>query len=138
MILNKQSVTFKYININSLKDKKIGIPIFQRKYAWNGNHVQKLLDEILGITTKTEKELYLLDFIYYVEDEKHMIADGQQRLITINLLIKVINDYILEKNSSISKLKYFDIEYDIKEYNAVYQDIFLDKIKAPFKKCISH
>ena len=134
MILNKQSVTFKYININSLKDKKIGIPIFQRKYAWNGNHVQKLLDEILEITTKTEKELYLLDFIYYVEDEKHMIADGQQRLITINLLIKVINDYISEKNSSIPKLKYFDIEYDIKEYNAVYQDIFSDKIKAPFKK----
>ena len=63
-----------------------------------------------------------------------MIADGQQRIITINLLIKVINDYILEKNSSIPKLEYFNIEYDIEEYNVVYQDIFSDKIKAPFKK----
>ena len=62
-----------------------------------------------------------------MEDEKHMIADGQQRIITINLLIKVINDYILEKNSSIPKLEYFNIEYDIEEYNVVYQDIFSDK-----------
>ncbi len=62
MILNKQSVTFKYININSLKDKKIGIPIFQRKYAWNKNHVQKLLDEILGITTETEKRIISFGF----------------------------------------------------------------------------
>lgn len=134
MILNKQSVTFRYINISSLKDKKIGIPIFQRKYAWNEKHVQKFLDEILEITTKTEMELYLLDFIYYYEQEKYMIADGQQRLITINLLIKAINDYITEANLSISKLDYFNIEYDIKQYNEDYRKVFSDKIKAPFKK----
>ncbi len=134
MLLNKQSVSFKYIKISSLKDEKIGIPIFQRKYDWNEKHVQKFLDEILEIRTKTEKELYLLDFIYYLEQEKYMIADGQQRLITINLLIKVINDYIEETKLSIPKLKHFNIEYDIAEYNTVYQDVFLKKIKTPFKK----
>lgn len=137
MILSKQSVTFKYINISSLKDKKIGIPIFQRKYAWNGKHVEKFLDEILQITTETEKELYLLDFIYYPEQERYMIADGQQRLITINLLIKAINDYISETNLGISKLKYFYIEYEIAEYNTVYQEVFSNKIKTPFKKMYS-
>ena len=134
MILNKQSVSYKYINISSLKDNKIGIPIFQRKYAWDEKHVEKFLDEILEITGETEKELYLLDFIYYKEQEKNMIADGQQRLITINLLIKVINDYIKEEKLNILELKYFNIEYDIAEYNAVYQDIFSNKIKTPFKK----
>lgn len=134
MIINKQSVSFQYININSLKDKKIGIPIFQRKYAWNEKHAEKILDEILQITAEIEKELYLLDFIYYPEQEKYMIADGQQRLITINLLIKVINDYIKETNSNIPELKIFNIEYDITEYNTVYQDVFLNKIKTPFKK----
>ncbi len=134
MILTKQSVTLEYININSLKKEKIGIPIFQRKYDWKEKHVQKFLDEILEITTKTEKELYLLDFIYYTEQEKYMIADGQQRLITINLLIKAINDHITEASLCVPKLKHFNIEYDIDEYNEVYQKVFSDKIKAPFSK----
>lgn len=134
MILNKESVSNTYVNISSLKDRKLGIPIFQRKYDWNDKHVQKFLDEILEITDETEKELYLLDFIYYREQEKCMIADGQQRIITINLLIKAINDYILDKNLGIPKLKYFNIEYDIVEYNDVYQEIFSNKIKSPFKK----
>lgn len=78
MILSKDSVSFKYINIFDLIEKKIGIPIFQRKYAWNDKHAQKFLSELLEISNETDKELYLLDFIYYDEDDKYMIADANK------------------------------------------------------------
>lgn len=139
MILSKDSVSFKYINIFDLIEKKIGIPIFQRKYAWNDKHAQKFLSELLEISNETDKELYLLDFIYYDEDDKYMIADGQQRLVTLNLLIKAINNHISEKGLEIRQLPTFSIEYDVKEYDVVYKDNFFnDKFKQPFKKLYLH
>ena len=64
----------------------------------------------------------------------YKFADGQQRIITINLLIKVINDYIQKNNLPIELLESFQITYDIQQYNDKYNKSFSSYPIAPFKK----
>lgn len=133
MLIKSKQIENNYDKLYSIVDNKIGIPIFQRFYAWKEAQTRQLLEDILN-ATKNNKELYLLDFIYYIEDEKIMIADGQQRLVTINLLIKAINDTISINNLQIDQIKPFDISYDIIENNNKYHDSYYNYVKAPFKK----
>ncbi|MBR4419474.1 MAG: DUF262 domain-containing protein [Clostridia bacterium] len=138
MIIEKNSVEFQYINISDLKQHKIGIPIFQRFYDWKPAQTAQLLLDIIDVCNDTSRELYLLDFIYYEADNKFMIADGQQRLVTLNILMKAINDHIDRESLTISKLELFDIVYDIVENNAKYDCNFNNYVCAPFKKIYTH
>lgn len=134
MIIEKNSVGFNYVNVYSLIKHKIGIPIFQRFYDWKPSQTTQLLLDIIDATNNKTKELYLLDFIFYEENNKYMLADGQQRIVTLNILFKAINDYIDENSLQIPKLDLFDIEYDISDNNDKYQCNFKKYICAPFKK----
>lgn len=138
MILAKESVKTEYINIYSLSVDKLGIPIFQRFFDWKKSQTNQLLSDIVGVASQRDKDLYLLDFIFYAESGKKMIADGQQRIVTLNLLFKVINDYIAEHNLSIEKLRLFDITYDINEYQSKYFINFNRYICTPFKSIYLH
>ena len=120
MLLEKDTISFKYKNIYDLTSKQIGIPIFQRFFAWKKDQSIQMLSDILETASDKTKDLYLLDFIYYNEGKKMMLADGQQRVVTLNLLFKAINDYIDENKLSIRKLNLFNIEYDIQEHQKKY------------------
>lgn len=133
MIVSENSIANNYINLYSLSDVKIGIPIFQRFYAWKKEQIMKLKEDILSIISDTSKQLYLLDIIYYKENDVIKIADGQQRIITLNNLIKVLNDVIDEKQLSINKIKPFDVTYDIIENNNKYVKHMTSVPVAPFK-----
>ena len=120
MIIKKQSIEIKKININDLKKEYIEIPIFQRFFQWNIEQTSQLLEDIENFNIENDLEIYLLDFIYFMEDGKFNIADGQQRLVTMNLLFKAINDYIKNKNLKYSEIDLFNINYanetDDREY----------------------
>lgn len=133
MIVGKNSLANDYINLYSLAKVKIGIPIFQRFYAWKKEQVIKLKEDILSVISDMSKQLYLLDIIYYKEDDVIKVADGQQRIITLNNLIKAINDLIDEQQLSINKIKPFDVTYDIVENNAKYVKHMTSVPVAPFK-----
>lgn len=137
MLINSKEIENEYINIYSLTTRNIGIPIFQRFYAWKDTQTKQLLEDIVS-AIENEKQLYLLDFIYYEEDEKVMLADGQQRIVTLTLLIKAINDIIREKELGIEEIKNFSISYDIITNDETYQKIFNGLIKSPFKKVYIH
>lgn len=133
MLIQSNQIADEYINIYSLTSKKLGIPIFQRFYAWKTGEAKAMLNDILAATTDKNSQFYLLDIIYYKEGEKIMLADGQQRVVTLNLLIKAINNYIDENNLSIEKLKYFDIVYDVPIYDTKYQNTMTNYPVTPFK-----
>ena len=137
MLIKDKEIENEYITLYSLQKKKIGIPIFQRFYAWKEVQTRQLLEDIAS-SIKSDKQLYLLDFIYYIEDRKIMLADGQQRIVTINLLIKAINEVISENDLLIDPIDPFDIEYDIVENNNKYHDAYDNLIKAPFRKVYLH
>ncbi len=137
MIIKKNNVskdTIDYIRVYSLSEQKIAIPIFQRLYEWKKNTAEALINDILSMTYEKDKQFYLLDFIGYKEDGYLKLADGQQRLITLNILIKVINDTIDNFGLEIDHVDLFDVKYDIEDSDKKYRDCFINNIAAPFKE----
>ncbi|MGD0878457.1 MAG: DUF262 domain-containing HNH endonuclease family protein [Anaerolineales bacterium] len=73
-------------------DRKYSVPRFQRPYAWGIEQVTEFWDDIIS----NDEPYFLGSFIFNLEHEKKDgcvdIIDGQQRLLTITLLMAVIRD----------------------------------------------
>ena len=134
MLIDNNAITIEYRKLYSLQKKKIAIPIFQRFYDWKEKEIVQLKEDLLLNIKNPEKQLYFLDFIFYEEDNYIKIADGQQRLVTINNLIKAIRDVAIEENLEIEKIDFFDINYDIFSNQKKYYTHFYNYPTAPFKK----
>lgn len=134
MLIANNTLKEEYVNVYSLVKYKIGIPIFQRFYDWKEKQVEALLSDVLELIESNDKQIYLLDFIGYFNDDTLMLADGQQRLVSLNLLFLAINNYIIEKKLNLEQIDLFDITYDIEEHNKKYYDSINDSLKSPFKK----
>lgn len=65
---------------------KLSIPDYQRIYCWEEKQVLQLLEDLLNYT---DKELHLGNIILHKvkNEEDHKIVDGQQRLVTLSLLL---------------------------------------------------
>lgn len=133
MIINNFSIESKYCKLYDYQPIKIGIPIFQRFYDWKTQQIIQLESDILEIINHKDKQLYLLDFIYYLDGNKVVLADGQQRVVTINNLIKAIKDISSEENVEIDDIDYFDISYEILANNLKYETHIKKYATAPFK-----
>lgn len=90
--------------------ENITIPDYQRPYVWDTERVKILLedlDEYLQIDTEQDKnkpEKYLLGslIVYYNDNEdKFEVVDGQQRLVSLALILRV-----LEKSDFLSNSKF--------------------------------
>ncbi len=108
-----------------IKNYNITIPLIQRDYV-QGNDEKKARDFLEAI--KINKKLNL-DFIYgYIEDQKFIPIDGQQRLTTLFLLY-----FYLEKDSLyLDKFNYElrgDVEDFLKELIADKKNILKENIK---------
>lgn len=83
-----------FIPVKDLENKKFLIPSYQRGYRWD-NEVNALLDDIRDFTNykKSDNDFYSLQPIVVKKDEnKYIVIDGQQRLTTIFLIIKYIEN----------------------------------------------
>ncbi|MCQ1858215.1 DUF262 domain-containing protein [Haemophilus sputorum] len=128
----------KILKIKDVFDLKLSIPDYQRPYKWTIKHVQQLLDDLLT-HFRNQQQVYRIGTVVihkYNEENKETkkieekldIVDGQQRLITLSLLLhslgrennllnqplthsisknNVINNYDFIKNYSISDTKAF-------------------------------
>ena len=134
MLIKKNTIISEYVNVFSLNDKKIGIPIFQRFYSWKEKEIVQFKEDLLKIVNDPSEQLYFLDFIYYEEEGKIKLADGQQRIVTLNNLIKAIKDVSLEYSLDIDDINLFDISYDVFVNNDKYNTHFFNYATAPFKK----
>ncbi|MBR2985156.1 MAG: DUF262 domain-containing protein [Clostridia bacterium] len=133
-MITKDSVEMEYVNVFSLQGKEIYLPIFQRGYSWSEKQVLSLLDDITSCMYEPTKQLYLLDFIWYDEFGKFKLADGQQRLMTLNLLCRCVNDVIVEKQLDVAQVSSFNIKYDADENQKKYEKFLGGNVVAPYKK----
>lgn len=89
-------------SISEILDKKFFIPAYQRGYRWNSRQVIDLLEDIMEFSdSKKEDDFYCLQPIVvlsekYIDNEKEIfryrVVDGQQRLTTLYLILKLFNE----------------------------------------------
>ena len=89
--------------------QQLSIPIFQRRYSWEEKDCQQLLDDILRVGSNDKIDSHFLGSIVYIQKglaphgtvPKLFVIDGQQRLITLSLLLSALSLTIVEKGDNI-------------------------------------
>ncbi|MDF1883687.1 DUF262 domain-containing protein [Sulfurimonas sp. SAG-AH-194-C21] len=119
-----KSYTYNLFDIDSStvsliqKELKYLVPIYQRPYSWNESQIETFLNDIFlsfwGAEKKSESESMFIGTMQLSEKkcpEKNSyyqeIIDGQQRITTLTLLIKVLSEIYIDNE----KLKSFDFKW---------------------------
>jgi hypothetical protein len=107
-----------YIQGDDDKSKKFVIPNYQRGYKWavkeegKLSHVEKLCEDLIKAYKEKKKEYFLQGITVSEEkDNKIILIDGQQRTITLYLLL-----WCFDK----SHIKHINLIYDIREQSKNY------------------
>lgn len=83
------------------------IPIYQRTYSWTLNQCQQFLDDVINAATDDSIAGHFLGSIVYIEKglyhistiPKFLVIDGQQRLVTLSLLLAALGQVTSQENS---------------------------------------
>lgn len=72
---------------------QLEIPVYQRPYSWTKNQCQQLWDDLISLSNNKTIKNHFMGFIVSVtkQNDRQIIIDGQQRLVTISLLLAAIN-----------------------------------------------
>lgn len=82
--------------LKSAQKQKFLIPEYQRPYTWDFDKIKTLFDDLVAFTEKRSNEksqenYFLGTTVYFVnKDEQQEIIDGQQRITSLLLLLRVI------------------------------------------------
>jgi uncharacterized protein with ParB-like and HNH nuclease domain len=135
----QQASLFELLSVHS----QFVIPIYQRPYSWEKKHCDQLWEDILRVSTDLKNPSHFIGSLVYIQGKdgpvhlvsELMVIDGQQRLITVSLLLAALakaihdkamtdpnnpNDYLLKKSEEIKELYLFhkfeedDLHYRIK------------------------
>ena len=88
------------VTLNSvfLGDYAFDIPLYQRPYSWEVQHVETLLDDLISAMERSDSKEptpYFLGSIVLVKqahNPQSAVVDGQQRLTTLTMLFCVLRD----------------------------------------------
>jgi hypothetical protein len=109
------------------------VPIYQRNYAWEKDEISALIQDVYDACTANDKQIYFIGTLvsFHKGDQIYEVIDGQQRLTTINLILKALEipmqnklTYRARKKSNdtirnISEQNISDLEVDEKDYGIV-------------------
>ena len=70
--------------------KNLKIPEYQRPYKWTEKNVNSLIDDIISNKDKSEYRLGTL--VFYKNKETLDIVDGQQRIVTLMLILRALSE----------------------------------------------
>ncbi len=79
------------------------IPAFQRPYSWMEEHVERLVEDVRSAAAY-EYPYYFLGHIVVVRagPAEVQVVDGQQRLITLTILLAYLRDKLAEKRKDLA------------------------------------
>lgn len=106
--ISGQSPQVEICNVGSLPFNDFVIPPYQRPYKWTAKNVNQLISDILAFR---EQKQYRLGTLVLHNNE---IVDGQQRIITLALLIRVMYDALKDEKI---KASYSDIYKKINAFS---------------------
>lgn len=129
--------TQKVIKLNELVNEKLIIPIYQRPYKWAEKNVIQLLEDIFEYVIVKNKDYSIGNVILHSENATNNVVDGQQRLTTISLLVKILEsnfDGLLLNEKFKHTISKNNIVYNYRIINQWISTKFgTDKKKADFK-----
>ena len=104
-------------SIRDIIDKKINfnVPAYQRGYRWDKLNVTDLLDDLLEfIQDGSSGKFYCLQplVVKKIGENRYNVIDGQQRLTTIFIILKYLDELLKEENG-ISEI--YTIDYETRE-----------------------
>lgn len=83
----------KLTELYTLKNlKNLKIPEYQRPYKWTEKNVNNLIDDIISNKDKSEYRLGTLVLHQKQENDGYEIVDGQQRIITLMLILRALSE----------------------------------------------
>ncbi|GAA6907560.1 DUF262 and DUF1524 domain-containing protein [Helicobacter pylori] len=98
----------KFIKDN--QKNQLVIPIYQRVYSWEKEQCEQLWDDIIKTGGNDQIEGHFIGSIVFVHDgiyttnhNELLIIDGQQRLITITLLLTALRNYLNDEDEFLEK-----------------------------------
>jgi hypothetical protein len=128
---------------NALTQRILRVPLNQRSYAWDEDAVQTLLDDLHRAFDGGER-IYFLGTIVLTRgpNNQWQVADGQQRLATISIVIAAVRDYLIELGDEQGAKKYqsmYLLDYDVRKKDSTPKlylnfedhDFFRDMILKP-------
>lgn len=80
-----------------LQGKGLRVPLSQRSYRWEEEHVADLYNDMDGAITDDSEEYFIGSIVGICTRGTIYIYDGQQRLATTMILIAAIRDYFCRK-----------------------------------------
>ena len=112
----------------------INIPIFQREYTWDSDMIINLVSTLI-LDFQAKKDSYLNNIILlnngWVKNNHSDIIDGQQRLITILLILNAASKILKYEKKTIPKIMY-DVFFDKQNHN------YLIKLLINYKETESY
>src|SRR5258708_5209989 len=116
MIIQSHGIDIKPLGIaDILQQQALAVPLNQRPYKWSDDEVQKLFEDLNKAFDGGP--LYFLGTVMFMLGDKGQIevADGQQRLATVSILVAAIRDHLIELGDTEGAKQYeseFLIKYD--------------------------
>ncbi len=129
------------------KGRILEIPFFQRSYVWEKENWERFMDDMIMVS-RADKDYFMgaliLKFQQISSGEKigdwRIVIDGQQRLTTIILFLKVVcsikNDLDLFKDSFYNRNKEIILKHNYNDYEifeAIINDKLTDELKEKYK-----
>lgn len=114
--------------LSELLNIDLTIPPYQRPYKWSEKNVIQLLEDIFEYVILKNKDYRIGNIILHNENSTKNVVDGQQRLTTISLLLKILDGSF---NGLLLNEKY---KHNISKNNIVYNYRIIDKwVKTKFE-----
>jgi len=85
--------------LDKLFKKKLSIPSYQRPYKWSTKHVGQLIDDVIKHQNKSAYRIGTVVLYQEKLSSQLEIVDGQQRLITVSLILHCLNKDINPDNN---------------------------------------
>lgn len=136
------NVTLECLSLDELFSKRLNIPNYQRSYSWLITHVRDLLKD--AYTTHERQTEYLMGTVILhdkddnQEDNKKCldIVDGQQRLVTLTILVNELQGLEPQQEKKLPLLQgefNEDSAANIRKTRTVIQDFLDGKSKQDIK-----
>ena len=103
----KDDVKVEIVTVQSIVGYNIGIPYYQRPYKWKMKHVLQLLDDIYLSMCERNDSYRIGSVILHNDNDILHVVDGQQRLVTLCLILHNISPHSYDT----SKLKLLSSEF---------------------------